>query len=254
MSVDLGSHRGRRCDRSRTENHPLHAESARDAWDTGLVQSTPSDAVTATPGSGRRSRDTGRAPTARRTRRTRWAAMLITVALLGAAVFYGLGYQLFYRDHQDTLRHADAIVVLGGEHDGREDYGLQLAEQGYADTVLISNPYDTPHNPDGGALMKRVCSAGTDRIEVICFAPDPSTTRGEAMEVRRLAAQRGWQSVIVVSWRYHLVRARDIFGQCFDGATVMRGVPREYPSSPLFWTYQFAYQYAGLAKAAVLGC
>lgn len=179
------------------------------------------------------------------------------VVVLAATAFYGVGYQLFYRDHSDTLRHADAIVVLGGEHDGREDYGLRLAHEGYAPTVVISNPYS--HIPSENsaasiALMNRVCSSGTAQIDVICFVPNPPTTRGEAMEVQRLATQRGWHSVIVISWRYHLMRARYIFGQCFGGDVIMQSVPRSYPPSIWFWTTEFAYQFGGLGKAAVLGC
>lgn len=180
---------------------------------------------------------------------------LVVALVVFVAAYAGVGYQLFYREHFDALRKVDAIVVLGGEHDGREDYGLQLAREGYAKTVLISDPYiKGGYHRGGQSLMQRVCSSGTADIEVICFAPDPSTTRGEAMFTQRMAKQRNWHSVIVVSWRYHLVRARYIFGQCFDGEVVMRPVPRSYPSSTMFWAYTFAYQYAGLAKAAILGC
>lgn len=173
----------------------------------------------------------------------------VTGILLFAVVYGGVGAQLFVRDHQDALRPVDAVVVLGGEHDGREDYGLRLAQQGYARTVVISDP-------SGGQspVMRRACAAGTADIEVLCFDPDPPTTRGEAMQVQRLANERQWQSVIVISWRFHLVRARYIFGQCFDGQTVMRSVPRDYDANPLTWTFRIGYQYAGFAKAAALGC
>ncbi|MGC4934064.1 YdcF family protein [Gordonia sp. DT30] len=180
---------------------------------------------------------------------------VLVVVLAAVAAFYGLGYQLFYRDHSDSLRHADAIVVLGGEHDGREDYGLHLARAGLASTLVISDPYRDEAGPRTDAdLMRRVCAAGTPAIEVICFTPDPSTTRGEAMEVQRLARARHWHTVIVISWRYHMARARYIFGQCFDGDVVMAAVPRTYPSSPGYWTHQFAYQFGGLGKAVILGC
>lgn len=186
--------------------------------------------------------------------RARTAALSCGAALVVVLLVLGLvGYQLFVREHQDPLRPADAIVVLGGEHDGREDYGLQLAREGYARTVLISDPY-RPYTPLDTGIMDRVCSASTSTIEVICFAPVPSTTQGEAMFTQRMAKQRGWHSVIVISWRYHLVRARYIFRQCFDGQTVMRSVPRDY-SLPLWrWTFEFAYQYGGLVKAAIIGC
>lgn len=154
------------------------------------------------------------------------------------------GYFLFTRSHQDAVQPVDAIVVLGGEHDGREQYGLDLAEQGIADTVVMSNPYG-PNDK----TMARFCEAGTDRITVICFRPSPSTTAGEAMEVRDLAAQRGWTSVLVISWRYHLPRAKYIFGQCFDGTTIMRAVPRSYPFSLLDWEFVYLYQYGGFVRA-----
>lgn len=177
------------------------------------------------------------------------AVIAIVIVLLCGCVFWALGHRLFGTDHQDPLRHADAIIVLGGEHDGREDYGLHLAELGYATTVVISDPYDA-HDP----VMERVCAVRSASFRVMCERPDPSTTRGEAMIVRRLAAEYNWHSVIVVSWRFHLVRARYIFGQCYSGTVIMRAVPRTYARPLWRWTYTYAYQFGGLAKAAVLGC
>ncbi|UCZ91858.1 YdcF family protein [Gordonia sp. WA4-43] len=159
-----------------------------------------------------------------------------------------------YRDvPQDPLRRADAIIVLGGEHDGREGYGLELAGQGYASTVLISDPY-RPYSPDDAALMSRVCGANTDEIEVICQVPSPSTTQGEALMVQELAVQRGWQNVIVVTWEFHIPRARYIFDQCFDGDVIMRAVPRSYDRPPWRWAYTYVYQTTAFAKAAIIGC
>lgn len=160
------------------------------------------------------------------------------------------GYFLFTRSHQDPITPVDAIVVLGGEHDGREQYGLDLAEQGIADTVLMSNPYSADNK-----TMAKFCDGDTDPVTVICFQPSPSTTAGEAMAVRDLAAQNGWTSVLVISWRYHLPRARYIFGQCFDGTTVMRAVPRDYPYSLLDWEFVYLYQYGGFVRALTgTGC
>ena len=178
--------------------------------------------------------------------------VLLCTVLVAVAVGGALGYQLFTRVHDDPLRKADAIVVLGGEHDGREDSGIQLARMGYADHVLISDPYRPYTEQD--SMMPRVCSASTPEIPVTCFEPKPSTTRGEAMFVQEMARRHDWQDVIVVSWSYHLVRARFIFGQCFGGDVVMHAVPRDYSPNPVLWGAVYTYQYGGLAKAAVLGC
>ncbi|WP_111511741.1 YdcF family protein [Mycobacterium kyogaense] len=171
---------------------------------------------------------------------------LIAVLFLNGAT----GTLFFAHARPDPLAKVDAIVVLGGEHDGREAYGLKLAQQGYAPTVLMSDPYG-PRDP----VMKRFCRRQAD-IEVICRPPVPSTTRGEALMTRALAEQRGWRSVIVISWRYHLPRARRIFDVCFaspNRTVIMRDVPRTYRFSVAQWQYTFLYQYGGFVKAEIQG-
>jgi uncharacterized SAM-binding protein YcdF (DUF218 family) len=160
------------------------------------------------------------------------------------------GYVLFTNATVDEVQHADAIMVLGGDHDGREDYGLNLARDHWASTVVFSDPYE----PDD-LVMQRVCR-NTGDVEVICRRPSPLTTRGESDMMRQLARERGWSRIIVVSWRYHLPRARLIFRQCFSdqpGSTIMVAVPRPYRFSLLEWELVYAYQFGGLAKAITLG-
>ena len=172
---------------------------------------------------------------------------LVVVATLGVT-----GFVLFNRPHADPLTKADAIIVLGGDNDGRLQYGLSLAEQGYADTVVLSNAYID--NPAGLPDFERACASGTATVTVICFTPSPYTTRGEAMYMARLAKQHNWTHVIVVSWNYHMVRARYVFHQCFDGDVTMRPVPRSYDFTLVRWAREYAYQYTALIKAFVLGC
>lgn len=182
----------------------------------------------------------------------RRAALVVVGVPLALALVIGIsGFFVFKNARSDPLQLADAVVVLGGEHDGREDYGLSLAREGWAPTVVISNPY-----PADDSVMRRVCGRPGSGVEVICLRPSPLTTRGEADMVRRLAAQRSWDRVIVVSWRYHLPRARMVFRQCFSddpSAVVMRAVPRPYEFSIARWEFVYVYQYAGLLKAALQG-
>jgi uncharacterized SAM-binding protein YcdF (DUF218 family) len=174
------------------------------------------------------------------------------ICLAIVATFGVTGFVLFNRPHADPLTQADAIIVLGGENDGRLQYGLSQAEQGYAPTVVLSNSYaDKPADlPD----FERACASGTATLTVICFTPSPYTTRGEAMYLARLAKQHNWTHVIVVSWNFHMVRARYIFEQCFAGSVTMRPVPRSYDYSLWEWALVYAYQYGALVKALALGC
>jgi uncharacterized SAM-binding protein YcdF (DUF218 family) len=176
----------------------------------------------------------------------------VAVICLGIVATLGVtGFVLFTRPHADPLTKADAIIVLGGEDDGRVEYGLNLAAQGYADTVVLSDPYtgDAADQAD-----RHACAFSTATVTVICFRPSPPTTRGEAMYLAGLAKQHNWTHVIVVSWNYHMVRARYVFHQCFDGTVTMQPVPRSYDFTPVGWARVYAYQYAALVKAFVLGC
>lgn len=189
--------------------------------------------------------------------RSRWFTAVQVVVIVTAVVLVDVwisGYFLFRNAPEDPLQRVDAIVVLGGEHDGREDFGIRLAKEGWAPTVVLSNPY-----VGRDRVMERACRdvrGAEGPVEVLCPVPSPLTTRGEAIMVHRLAVQRGWAKLIVVSWQHHLPRARLIFQQCFSnepGATVMRAVPRRYDYSPFIWEFVYVYQWGGLAKAALQG-
>jgi len=176
------------------------------------------------------------------------AVSALGVAALGMAGLGGGGYFLYSKSQVDPMRPVDAIIVLGGDRDGREEYGIELAREGFSANVVLSNPYWK-----GDRKMAGFCAIQDQRFTVTCVPPQPSTTRGEALLTRDLAAQHGWTSVMVISWRYHLPRARYIFSQCFDGEIVMRPVPRDYDFSVAHWEYIYLYQTVGYVKAFFQG-
>jgi len=180
--------------------------------------------------------------TARRTAVFITAFATVIVVLNGVA-----GFIIFGNAADSAASHVDAVVVLGGEHDGREGYGLALAHQGLASTVVLSDPYSAADQ-----LMSRLCLPHDDSVEVICPTPEPATTRGEAMMTRRLAVERHWKSILIVSWQYHLPRARLIFHQCLSNigiSVAAKAVPRSYAVPEWYWQYIYFYQFGGIAKA-----
>jgi hypothetical protein len=157
------------------------------------------------------------------------------------------GYFVFVRPKVDRPSRVDAILVLGPpDSNGRIDTGLALAMQHFADTLVVSV------EPDGKISDHPVCLNHTPGITVICFQPsNPPTTRGEAREITRLAAQHGWTSILVVTSIYHVSRARMIVKRCFTGRVLMvaaRGRPALSE-----WPYNYAYQTAGYLKAFAQG-
>lgn len=174
----------------------------------------------------------------------RW--VISVCVLLMAAVIGGL--PVYVRPHSDQPRHADAILILGGEGWGRYPFGLDLGAQGWAPIVLVSNPTGS-NDP----WLSNYCATTHTGPTLHCFVPDPPTTKGEGRELRRLAAQHGWRTVIVVTFRPHVSRARFILEQCFDGNLVMVASPAHI--SALRWAFEYVYQTAGYARAVLQpGC
>jgi hypothetical protein len=172
--------------------------------------------------------------------------MAFVCLLLIAAVIGGL--PVYVRPQIDPLRHADAILILGGTGRSRYTFGLDLASEGWAPKVVVSDPYW----PDETWLTD-YCAVPHPGLDLLCFFPDPPTTTGEARELRRLAAQYGWRTVIVVTFRPHISRARFILEQCFDGDLVMVASPAHI-SLPS-WAFEYVYQTAGYLREVLQpGC
>lgn len=75
-------------------------------------------------------------------------------------------------------------------------------------------------------------------VEIICFAPDPRTTRGEAEYVGRLARRYHWRSLALVTSNLQNARARLRVGRCFSGSVYV--VDASLPLSQ--WPYTIAYE------------
>ncbi|CAJ1580298.1 YdcF family protein [[Mycobacterium] wendilense] len=174
----------------------------------------------------------------------RAAVTLLAVLLLAVVVVVG-GYPVFVDPRADTPRPADAIFVVGGDApEGRYLHGLELAHRGYAPTLVLSNP---------AGQVDEFCDEQGRDFTVECFTPDPPSTQGEARELGRLAAERGWQAVIVVTYTPHVSRARYLMERCFAGDLLMAEVPVQL--SVPYWGWMYIYQGAGFAKALVQrGC
>lgn len=162
--------------------------------------------------------------------------------LLIACVIAGL--PVYVRPQIDPLRHADAILVLGGFGEERYRYGLDLGLTGWAPNLVVSNSRGA-----GDVWARDFCAAPPPRLHLHCFVPDPPTTKGEGRELRRLAARYGWRTVIVVTFRPHISRARFILEQCFDGDLVMVASPTHI--SLRRWAFEYVYQTTGYVRAVL---
>lgn len=138
--------------------------------------------------------------------------------------------------------HVNAIVVPAGPGD-RLRLAVRLAHERRARYLVISRGFHGYGGP---------CPSTIRGIILICFEPDPASTRGEAEFTARLARQHHWHSIALVTSVVQDSRARWRMEHCFRGAVYVETV-----GLPLHaWPYELAYEWAATLKMIVLqpGC
>jgi uncharacterized SAM-binding protein YcdF (DUF218 family) len=156
--------------------------------------------------------------------------LLLVLALLAVAWLVATGF-LFVWPPSDPPGHADAVIVLSGGRDQRLDPALALMSRHVAPVLVISGSGLDPK----WKSARRLCANGARGFRVLCFDPNPYSTRGEARAIARLAASHGWTRVDVVTSRYHIFRARIVIGRCYHGGLRMIGANSPWTSAPLAW-------------------
>ena len=164
--------------------------------------------------------------------------MVATAVLAVLVVFGAATARLFVWPAEGMPQHVSAIVMLAGPGD-RLDKALQLATARRAPMLVVSRG----HEGYGG-----VCPPKIPGLTLICFDPSPSTTRGEAQYIDRLAQRYHWRSVVLVTARAQDTRARIRVGRCYSGQTYVVTVPQ--PLSE--WPYEIAYEWGATFKALFL--
>lgn len=143
-------------------------------------------------------------------------------------------------------KHADVLLVLAPSAE-RLDVAEQLMDQEYAGTLAISVPgYGAGESGPALCTEKRT-------YKVVCFSPEPVTTRGEGRALERLSGKYGWKSANVLTAQFHVFRARTIIARCYKGELFMIAYK---PAMPFLsvqnprnsWLYHFAYETAAFAK------
>ncbi|WP_415678147.1 YdcF family protein [Tsukamurella hominis] len=177
-----------------------------------------------------------------RGRRMRRLIACALILVLLAAVGIALDRAYLQPKIDRELTPADAIVVLGGNPYQRFEYGIDLAERGLASQVVLSNSVGADDT-----RMQELCARTITGVQITCFLPEPWTTRGEAQEVQRLAAARGWEDIIVVTTTAHLERARFILERCYGKTMQMTDFPEHRGTAAT--VFGWGYQSAGWLKA-----
>ncbi len=167
----------------------------------------------------------------RRRRPWRLVAIVLVIAVSAATA------RLFIWPDRGMPAQVSAIVMLDGTGD-RLNTALDLAWQHRAPFVVISR--GSPVFGHGGD-----CAPSIPHVDVICFDPNPSTTKGEAEFVGRLARKYHWQSVVLVTTTPQDSRARLRVERCFSGPVYVMTASLSLSA----WPYEIAYEWAATVKA-----
>ncbi len=171
-------------------------------------------------------------------RRSRCWRRALAAAAAVIVAFSVVTARLFVWPAQGMSARVSAIVMLAGPGD-RLPVALQLARQHRAPMLVVSRGWQGYGGP---------CPPAVPGVALVCFEPDPGTTRGEAEAIGRLARQYHWTSVALITTRTQDTRARMIVERCFGGSTYVVTAPLPLGSLP----YQIAYGWGALVKALVV--
>ena len=179
--------------------------------------------------------------------------MVLALVLVAGLVVTGLtAARAVLFPQVDSPERVDAIVVVAGSNDDRYVYARSLAEEGVTDHILVSQPVGGTGSYadfiDAYCASAPILARDGRRIDVECFAPDVGTTEGETTAATRLASERGYSSLLVVTYWGHVSRVRMYFEQCFDGAVYVTDTPR--PTS-ISRRYALLHETGGYFKAFV---
>jgi uncharacterized SAM-binding protein YcdF (DUF218 family) len=157
--------------------------------------------------------------------------LLIAAGLAAAWILACLVFFTWSPWDSGAPAHADVVVMLSGSK-RRLPAALALIRRGVAPVLALSSVQRTKH----WAEAERLCRTHRyDRARVVCFDAEPFSTRGEARTVTRLAQERGWHSIVVVTSRFHITRAHMLFRRCWHGPLSMAGAPSVWWQLPEEW-------------------
>jgi uncharacterized SAM-binding protein YcdF (DUF218 family) len=139
---------------------------------------------------------------------------------------------------EDVDGKADALVVLSDDnfYADRAQRAAELLREGKGNVIVASGRRLRPNAGITELMEHDLIERGVPKDKIVRLAHDADSTREEAEAVVRLATEKKWHSVIVVTSNYHTRRARYIFRKVFPlGIEVYVASARDGDFDPQHW-------------------
>jgi uncharacterized SAM-binding protein YcdF (DUF218 family) len=138
----------------------------------------------------------------------------------------------------EPAAHADAILLLGDDNffADRATHAAELFRQGVAPLVVAGGRKLRPSAGISELLEHDLIERGVPKESILRFPLDSESTLDQAGALSRLAKERGWKSVVVVTSNYDTRRTRYIFQKNFpQGIAVRVSSSRDGEFDPENW-------------------
>lgn len=139
---------------------------------------------------------------------------------------------------EDSLDPSDALIVLSDDnfYADRATRAAELFREGKAPLVVASGRRLRPNAGIAELMEHDLVERGVPKDRIVRFPQDADTTLAEAEALRKLAKQRSWRRLIVVTSNYHTRRARYIFQNAFpQGMEIRIASARDGDFDPERW-------------------
>ncbi len=109
--------------------------------------------------------------------------------------------------YNDTLKVADAIVCLEGDRYSRLDESIRLFKEKYAPLIVITGGFkNPPFSVVATEELKYLIKKGIPKQKIL-VAPNGQNTYEEAEDVMKMAKEKKWKKIILVTSHFHQPRA-----------------------------------------------
>jgi uncharacterized SAM-binding protein YcdF (DUF218 family) len=159
---------------------------------------------------------------------------------------------------EDVDGKADALIVLSDDnfYADRAQRAAELLREGKATLIVASGRRLRPNAGIAELMEHDLIERGVPKDKIVRLAHDADSTKEEAEAVARLAKERKWHGVIVVTSNYHTRRARYIFRKVLpQGIEVYVASARDGDFDPQHWwekrksIKELTREFAGMAVA-----
>jgi uncharacterized SAM-binding protein YcdF (DUF218 family) len=159
---------------------------------------------------------------------------------------------------EDALDRADAVIVLSDDnfYADRGTRAAELFREGKAPVIVASGRRLRPNAGIAELMEHDLVERGVPRDKILRVNHDADNTLEEAETLARVAKEKKWHSVIVVTSNYHTRRARYIFRRVFPQGTEIRvASARDGDFDPAAWwekresTKRLMGEFAGMVLA-----